>query len=302
MAANDSDRLVLNPTTGKKITTMKGAENYLEDNNFMILENPGGGNCLFYTLSAFGAVTGYSRLNKPHYELRRDLVDYMEMNKKKLYLQGLRKMHLNRLRKTKKYNCKAGDVAPEFLNLAFKINVNLYNFKKKFMLNHYEYPTSKLTINILRDGEHFRLLIPMDNSYNNTGIGYSPINMINALNENTGLYNVLYEDKNVSNNNLNSNSNSPNTPSINQDLIKFLKRKRTVKNGNKGLASTNANAIARAMAELDINNSKNDKLSEKNTIVTMKKKFQKRFGLDDKFFKEKKAVIVAKIRELLEYS
>jgi hypothetical protein len=300
MAANDSDRLVLNPKTGKEIKTMKGVEKYLEDNHFMILENPGGGNCLFYTLSAFGHITGYSRLHKKHYDLRQDLVDYMEHNKKKLYSQGLRKMHLNRLRKTKKYNCQAGDVAPEFLHLAFKINVNLYNFKKKLMLNHYEYPTSKLTINILRDGEHFRLLIPTDNSYNNTGIGYSPENMINMLNENAGLFNALYEDENVSNNESNSNSNSPNTPSINQYLEEFLKRKKTVKNKNKGLAS--ANAIAHAMAELDIKNSKNDdEFREKNTIDTMKKKFQSKLGLDNTFFKQRKADIVSQLKEMLGY-
>jgi len=150
------------------ITTKSGAERYLKSKGFKIVENPGGGDCLFHSLSGFGERTGHPRLSQSHKDLRKELIQYFRSIPDELANKGIYNENINELSALGAFNCNAGDIAPAYVNRIFGVVLDLYVFEHgKLQLFRYDEHPSDTHVFILRTGEHFRLLVPPHGNQNN---------------------------------------------------------------------------------------------------------------------------------------
>jgi hypothetical protein len=139
---------------GKKSAHSTCAKQFAEvhDPPLQIKSNPGGGNCLFYSIAQYGKMMNFEPLNKDHSVLRREMVDYAmdhleefqhffiqanhnnnsnnnnnnnnygDMNAMSIILNKINTMYQD-----KKWYSEMGDIMPQILSRVYPINVMIYN-------------------------------------------------------------------------------------------------------------------------------------------------------------------------------
>lgn len=151
--------------------TIEGCINdYIEHNNFLRIETADDGNCFFDTLSKFYEMNG---INKSHTELRKELIKYMYDNLGDIsaFLSGESDIlnSINELSKNGEWSSNLGDSIPSIATKAFKITIIIHDVRKKkgaiprhiqILQLEPEGERSKYTINMLRNINHYELLVP----------------------------------------------------------------------------------------------------------------------------------------------
>lgn len=188
---------------GKKSAHSTCAKRFAEihDPPLEIKSNPGGGNCLFYSIAQYGQMMNFEPLKKTHQELRREMVDYAldhleeiqeyivqnninndsnnnnnnnnnnnyeEKNAMEIVLEKITNMYQDKI-----WYSEMGDIMPQILSRVYPINVMIYNVYDTSTENvenddviqpvpFYHHPDSPW-IYILRvhDG-HFELMYPKE--------------------------------------------------------------------------------------------------------------------------------------------
>jgi hypothetical protein len=147
---------------------------------FQIIETVDNGDCFFHSLSLYsGYLTAKERKKYPNFvgnpafiplhkdkqELRDEIVDYLLMYEPELS-QVYSTNAIEELREQGVYACDAGDLPPQFASRAFGMNLYIYTFNHDDDLNE-NYITlvknkalhnSKVTVNVLHIGNHYKLL------------------------------------------------------------------------------------------------------------------------------------------------
>jgi hypothetical protein len=173
-----------------KIQTTDCIKNFLELNDFILIEVADDGNCFYDTLSKYGSRSGNPVLNKPHMELRKKIINTMIDNRndyrpffaadiinnndndndndndKSLNIEG----ELRRFLESGQWAGWLGDIVPQIAANILGVNIVIYDL----LINE---PTNQIdriifsggangvvtTVNMLRtNGSHFRLLWPKD--------------------------------------------------------------------------------------------------------------------------------------------
>lgn len=151
--------------------TIEGCINdYIENNNFLRIETVDDGNCFFDTLSKFYEMNG---INKSHTELRKELIKYMYDNLGDIaaFLSGESDIlnSINELSKNGVWSSNLGDSIPSIATKAFKITIIIHDVRKKkgaiprhiqILQLEPEGERSKYTIHMLRNINHYELLVP----------------------------------------------------------------------------------------------------------------------------------------------
>lgn len=163
-----------------KIQTTECIKNFTDLNNFMLVEVLDDGNCFYDTLSKYGKRANNPILNKPHMDLRREIIGTMIENKheyepffaannnnnnnnESLNIEG----ELRRFLKSGQWAGWLGDIVPQVAADILGINIVLYDLIIREDENHIDMikftsrVPSDTTVNMLRtNGSHFRLLWP----------------------------------------------------------------------------------------------------------------------------------------------
>ena len=133
------------------------------------------GDCFFHSLELYGKETRFPALNMDRQILRETMVTYLLANPD---LQHLNQEDIMTLYTSGKYDCDAGDLPSQFAHAAFGLNVSifdLYEDENESYINQIRYtvPRSQHTVNLLRTGEHYQLLITMNQPNTNAKINIS---------------------------------------------------------------------------------------------------------------------------------
>lgn len=133
------------------------------------------GDCFFHSLELYGKETGFHALNRDRQTLREEMVTYLLANPD---LQYLNQEDIMTLYEPGKYDCDAGDLPSQFAHMAFGLNVSifdLYEDDTESYINQIRYtvPRSQYTVNLLRTGEHYQLLLTKNQPDTNAKINTS---------------------------------------------------------------------------------------------------------------------------------
>jgi hypothetical protein len=158
------------------------AQDFAAANGFEVIETADDGNCFYDSVSKYGQRTGNPAVDKPHMELRREVVQYM-INNQALYAAALIPdnpkarvptpaqitARLTRFFKSRTWSGGLGDIFPQVAAQVFGINITIYDIKFDRSINMIAMgpgpqggPDPALpVINLIRtNGNHFRLLWP----------------------------------------------------------------------------------------------------------------------------------------------
>jgi hypothetical protein len=159
------------------------AQDFADANGFEVIETADDGNCFYDSVSKYGQRTGNPAVNKPHMELRREVVQDM-INNQAQYAAALIPdnpkarvptpaqitARLTRFFKSRTWSGGLGDVFPQVGAQVFGINITIYDIKVDRSINMIAMgpgpqggPDPALpVINLIRtNGNHFRLLWPL---------------------------------------------------------------------------------------------------------------------------------------------
>jgi len=133
------------------------------------------GDCFFHSLELYGKETGFPALNRDRQILRKEMVTYLLANPD---LQHLNQEDIRTLYEPGKYDCDAGDLPSQFAHMVFGLNVSifdLYDDDTESYINQIRYtePHLQHTVNLLRTGEHYQLLLTKNQSDTNEKINNS---------------------------------------------------------------------------------------------------------------------------------
>lgn len=144
---------------GQKIAIPEFLSMFKDTYNVDIIETKADGNCFFDALRLYGQKYYYATLNKANLKLRETLVDYILARTR----DEAEKAEIKKLRKSGVYACNVGDLPPQYAHEVFVINMNLFDLyedAKGVYMNQYQFknPLSRKTINLLRTGNHYRVI------------------------------------------------------------------------------------------------------------------------------------------------
>ncbi len=159
--------------------TIEGCINdYIAMNNYIRIETADDGNCFFDTLSKYYEFNGK---DKSHSELRKELVKYMRDNLYDIaaFISSRNDPieNIDELSENGAWSSDLGDSIPSIATKAFKIKIIIHDVRKKrgtaprqiqTIVLDPEGISSTHTINMLRNINHYELLIPNSNSNNNS--------------------------------------------------------------------------------------------------------------------------------------
>jgi len=133
------------------------------------------GDCFFHSLELYGKETGFPALDMDRQILRETMVTYLLANPD---LQHLNQEDIMTLYESGQYDCDAGDLPSQFAHMAFGLNVSifdLYEDETESYINQIRYtvPRSQHTVNLLRTGDHYQLLLTKNQSDTNAKINTS---------------------------------------------------------------------------------------------------------------------------------
>lgn len=154
--------------------------NFAAANNFMVVKTADDGNCFYDTLSKYGAYSGNVRLNKPHMDLRREIINTMILNQAAYAPYFVEDetvspegnaievnvgKELRKFLRSKQWAGWMGDVIPQVAADILGVNIVIYDVLPSNAINritiHPVAGAAATTVNMLRtNGSHFELLWP----------------------------------------------------------------------------------------------------------------------------------------------
>jgi hypothetical protein len=160
---------------GKKAAVSTCAKEFAESNDFFVVKTADDGNCFFDTLSKFGGRSGYPALNKPHLELRYEIVSGLLDNINNVapfFVTNNENANIaNEIQKFGEPNLwdnDVGDIMTQYAATIFKVNISIFDIKNsqpRDVINKYYFTpkniNSNIDVHMLRiHDSHYQLLWP----------------------------------------------------------------------------------------------------------------------------------------------